>query len=289
MTAPLTFSARLALRNELWWTPPRWRGKRSWLDALHRVREWQAFRTRDDPHAAWRCCPYWPRLLVNKWNGREFASKYGCDVPALYWRGSSAASVPLESMPSHFVLRPVFGANLSGVRLVADGRELIWGEPATAADLRSKLPRARLRRGVPILIEEFVRSEGGEYRLPLELKCHTFGDTVAAVEVIDRLRVNRARHRYYTPAWEPIADPMHTGLKQDDVIRPAPRHLDRLLSLAAALGAAIGTYIRIDFFAADRGFVFNEFSTFPFSGTNYTPYCDELFGSLWAEKFPDAT
>jgi hypothetical protein len=47
--------------------------------------------------------------------------------------------------------------------------------------------------------------------------------------------------------------------------------------------------MRIDFFATDRGCMFNEFSSVPVGGHENTPYCDELFGALWAEKVPHAT
>jgi hypothetical protein len=35
--------------------------------------------------------------------------------------------------------------------------------------------------------------------------------------------------------------------------------------------------------------MFNEFSSVPVGGRENTPYCDELFGALWAEKVPHAT
>jgi hypothetical protein len=35
--------------------------------------------------------------------------------------------------------------------------------------------------------------------------------------------------------------------------------------------------------------VFDEFSSWPNEGRDFTPYCDELFGSLWTEKFPNAS
>jgi hypothetical protein len=54
------------------------------------------------------------------------------------------------------------------------------------------------------------------------------------------------------------------------------------------MGAELGTYMRIDFFATDGGCVFNEFSSAPGRGEGYTPYCNGVFGALWAERFPDA-
>jgi hypothetical protein len=290
--APAAFSRRIARRLALWWgrPSPRWSDWRGQRDRLHRLRERYTFRHRDDPEAAWRCCAFWQRTVINKWNGRELAAKYGCPSAALYWHGRALAKLPLESLPSHFVIRPVWGTSRRGVYVVADGRELLRDESAATPQLRERLRRSRRAAGTdPWLVEEFVRSEDGCHRLPTEYKCHTFGDTVAAIQVIERTGIlpSQARHRYYTPAWEPFADRMDTALAVAEPIAP-PRCLDEMLHHAVTLGTALGTYMRIDFFATDAGCVLNEFSSTPGSGTHYTQYCDDFFGAFWAEKLPDA-
>ena len=81
---------------------------------------------------------------------------------------------------------------------------------------------------------------------------------------------------------------MNTDLAQAEP-RDPPRCLEEMLRLARRLGVAIGTHMRIDFFASDSGYVFNEFSSAPNGGKCFTPFCDDLFGALWEETFPDAT
>jgi TupA-like ATPgrasp len=281
-----SFSERLAARQRLWWEMPSPARRGALGEVIHRLHERRAFRSREDPDESWRCCASWPRTLVNKWNGREFAARHGCRLPTLYWSGRPLDRPPLESLPGRFVVRPVFGAGRRGVLVVAEGRELLRQEPATARDLNRKLSRLRrLPRQVSILIEELVRAEDGSDRLPTELKCHTFGDAVAAVEVLERTGVKADSCRFYTPAWEPFADPMHTGIPIGEP-RVPPEGLDRMLALAANLGAEVDTYIRIDFFAGVGDCVFNEFSTVPWGGRGFTPHCNELFGALWEKKFP---
>jgi TupA-like ATPgrasp len=286
-----SFSQRIALRSQLWWERPRWRdGPRAYRQALHRLRELRTFRSRDDPDEAWRCCEFWPRTLLNKWNGREFAARHGCAVPALYWWGSDPRRAPIESLPSRFVVRPVFGTDRRGVLVVAEGRELLRDEPTSKPAVRARLARSRrLRRGRRFLIEEFVRSEDGQARLPTEYKCHTFAGTVAAVQVIVRTGVHEARHRFYTIAWDAWPDPMNVDLPQDSALHDRPVWLERMIELAERLGAELGTYARIDFFAGAGACVFNELSSIPAGGHGFTPYCDEAFGALWTEKCPDAT
>jgi hypothetical protein len=270
----------------MWWDAP-WPGRGRGLgDAVHRLHERHAVRRREDPDETWRCCERWPRTLIDKWNGREFAARHGCELPALYWRGPGSGA-PLESLRDQFVIRPVMGMDRRGVYVVAGGRELLRDESATPEELRLRLsPPRRLARPVPVLIEEFVRSEDGGYELPLEYKCHTFGGTVPIIQLIEREGIHEAKHRWYTPAWEPIDDQMNVELPQAEVGDP-PRCLDRMLELAARLGRELGTYMRIDFFATDRGCVFNEFSSVPGRGIGFTPYCELLLGAMWAELCPD--
>jgi hypothetical protein len=286
--AHVGFSARLVQRRELWWgTPFRWRRAHSYRDALHRARERFALRSRTEPNTAWQCCPQWPRTLVNKWNSREFAQKHGCRVPALYWFGCRIASVPYALLPARYVIRPVWGTMGTGVHVVADGRDLLRNVPATGVDIRRRLFREHGPvAATPLLIEEFVPAKDGEGRLPIEYKCHAFGDMVAAVQVIERTGPLTGIQRYYTARWEPFSDVMDTDYPLAPPRAP-PRSLDEMLDVATRLSQAIGTYMRIDFFDSAAGAVFNEFSSTPQVQTlPYTRHCDEMFGALWQQRFP---
>jgi len=278
-----TFSERLWTRIRVWWERPSSpRALAHWLGDLHR------FRSRDDPDEAWHCCDSWPRSVVHKWNGREFAARHGAPLPELYWHGGRLARVPLGRLPEDFVVRRVRGAWRDGVLVVVGGRELLRDEPVSRDELARRLSPLR-RRPSPLLVEEFVAPGDGARPLPLELKCHTFGATVAAIEVVERTGGSvRSRHRFYTPAWEPFPDSMNTFIP-DAELREPPACLPEVVAHVSRLGAALGTYMRIDFFPSGAGCVFNEFSSAPVSGSHYTPYCDELFGALWAEHVPDRT
>jgi hypothetical protein len=276
----LAFSRQLELRRERWRTRGVWRG---WSSLWHRVGEVRTIRRRDDPDEVWRCCDHWQRTLANKWNSREFAAKHGCAVPELYWAGSALESAPLESLPSHFVIRSVSGAARHGVAVMAHGVDILRNQPMSPADLRQRFAaRTTFGPRIQVLAEEFVRTEDGADLLPVEYKCHAFCGVIAAVQVIVRTAAKQAKHRYYTPAWEPFPDRMGTALAED-AVRTPPRCLAEMLRAASTLGSAFGSYVRVDFFATDRGAVFNEFSAMPAGGRKFTPYCEQLFGALWSE------
>jgi hypothetical protein len=257
-------------------------------DAAHRLRERGVTRTREDPEEAWRCCDAWMRTLVHKWNGREYAARYGAALPELLWHGGLGDAVPVDSLPDSFVVRPVRGTRREGVLVVAGGRELLRGEDASPAELRRRLaPWRRLRQPVPLLVEEFVTREDGGVRLPLELKCHTFGDTVAAVQLLERRGLEIEACRFYDADWRPWDDVGHTTLRLAEP-RDAPEGFDEVVAICSRIGADLGTYVRIDFFASAGRCVFNEFSTVPMGGHGFTAYCNRVFGDLWEERFPDA-
>jgi hypothetical protein len=289
MTAQQTFADRIKTRLRLWWGQPPKRTERLQRYRPHALRERYARRRRDEPEDVWRCCEFWQRTLINKWNSREFAARHGGQVPALYWCARMPSAARLRRLPSAFVIRPLWGTSRHGVFVVAEGRDLLRGAAFSVSELHRSIRHAgTLAWTLPVMAEEFVRSEDGQYRLPIEYKCYTFGDTIGAVQVIERQGVRTARHGFYTPHWEAFEDAMNTELPPA-ARRDPPGCLDEMIALAARLGGAVGTFMRVDFFATEHGCVFNEFASTPGNGHRFTPFCNELFGALWEEKFPHAT
>jgi hypothetical protein len=289
MSPQRTFSQRIKARRRIWWGQPAQAGAWGVLRFTpHGWRDLYALRRQDDPEEAWRCCDLWQRKLINKWNGREFVLRHGYRVPALYFCARLPSQRRLHALPSHYVIRPLWGARRRGVYVVADGRDLLLGEPFSAAAMRRGILRSGLlTKMMPVMAEEFVRSEDPRYYLPIEYKCHTFADTVAAIEVLER-ETRKARRLFYTADWQPFADPMSThGYRSEP--RDPPRYLDEILRAATRLGGALGTYMRVDFFGTQGGCVFNEFSSTPADGEGWTPHCDDLFGGLWEERCPQAS
>ncbi len=289
-TSSALFSERLQTRQRVWWAKPnKWRNRDSYRHLLHRLKENHTLRSQNDPDDRWHCCALWQRTLSNKWNAREFVQRYGCRVPALYWWGRRVGNLPINTLPDHFVIRPVWGDSRRGVYVFAGDRELLRQRVYTKAQLMAALRRERgwVSR-FPVLVEEFVKTEAGEYRLPTEFKCHTFGDTIGAIEVVQRSDDKDARYGFYTASWQRFEDQMNVHLLPGDSVSP-PKCLDEMLACARRLGGAYGTYVRIDFYATDHGCVFGEFSSTPDAGRGYTPFADRYYEELWQRTFPDRT
>ena len=276
----MLYSERIKRREALWWGPPR-PGGRTLRDALHRVTERRALRSREDPDEVWRCCPSWPRTLLTKPNSREFAARHGLAVAPLLWQGTDAAAAPLEELDD-FCVKPFTGSARKGIVLVSGGVDILRDKPATPDVVRAAWPRGRRT-----LIEARVRPHEPGRPLPVELKVHTFAGRVVLIDRTNRIPCQKSRRRYYTPEWEPLSDRGDVVLPQDEVVDP-PAELAELLDATARMSATIGTYMRIDVFHAEDGLVFNEVAATPLGGDYFTPYVDELLGRLWAEHLGDA-
>ncbi|MFN8640453.1 MAG: ATP-grasp fold amidoligase family protein [Candidatus Binatia bacterium] len=276
-----TFMERMQVRRRLWW------GAVGGRPALHRLGELVVRRHRADADDRWHCCDAWPRRLANKWNGRELAARHGVRVPALFWFGRRPGAIPFDALPPQFVVRPVHGAGGRGVHVVAGDRELLGVRALPRAALRPLIVGAlgRVTRW-PLLVEEFARREDGSVRLPTEYKCYAFAGTVGVIQVVDRRRRNDARHRFYLPDWTPIDDDFQTDNAPAPPADP-PRCLDEILRAARVLGAACGTFMRVDCFATPAGCVFDEVATTPNHGAGFTPHADALLGELWQRIIPD--
>lgn len=247
------------------------------------------WRSRTDPDHVWRFCRYWQRTLLNKWNSREFAQRHGCRVPALYWCGTDIAHLPIESFPESFAVRPVIGTAQTGVYVFVGDYDLMNGRRVGKNELRTTLisafgPVARL----PILVEEFVRSPTGGYELPIEYKFHMFRDRIAVIEVMERRGRKERFHRQFDARWNLLTEPVHTQGPFGGVF-PSPNCFDEMLSCARHLGAAFGTYVRVDYYASDKGAIFSEYSSLPGGGRHFTRFGDKYLGRVWDEVVPFAT
>ena len=279
----MTFGERLARRDQAWWSARR---RMSLRERAHRVRERLAWRDRDTPDERWRCCPLWPRTLLDKWNGRELAARHGAPVARLLWRGRAPTQRLLDGLPADFVIRPVAGTSRRGVFVLAGDHELLRGgaRQGLLAAVRREQPRTLLGR-TPLLVEERIAGPAPG-ALPLELKCHTFAGRVVALQLLERTAAREGRHRWYAPDWTPYPERVNVQLPDLPVTDPPPG-LARALALSERLGRATGTYFRIDWFLAGDGVVFNELSSQPMRG-RYTPFGDELLGQAWQDHCPDA-
>ena len=59
-----------------------------------------------------------------------------------------------------------------------------------------------------------------------------------------------------------------------------------MMSSVRRLGMAFGTYVRVDYYATERGPIFSEFSSTPGASKQHTPFGDDYLGRFWNEVYP---
>lgn len=279
----MTFSERLRRRHRIWWNA----GSSVPDLSVHRYIDRIRLRSRNTPVEKWKCCGHWQRCLLNKWNSREFAVLHGVNVPELYWHGRDASRSPIEDLPEHFALRPAWGERTQGTWVVSGNTDLVTGRTfRNRRELKAAVVSGRGRFGMfPLLAEEFMTTPDGRYEAGLEYKFHMFGEHMGPVMTFHRCGdVKRLRH--YTPEWEPIEEAFHSSCPLDDPF-PKPREFQEMKSIAIRLGAAFGTFVRVDLYLTSRGVFFGEYSSVPGGYKDYTPFANEFLGQLWEKFIPD--
>jgi hypothetical protein len=276
------FCDRIRKRRQIFWNTPRF--------SLHgKQRCLLTYLDREDPLEKWRCCPLWQRKLSNKWNAREFVQRMGGRVPELYWVGRQARNIPFSDLPEHYVIKPVVGHSGKGIFVMSRGVNLLDGKRYSSDQLAAAVGAGQGRWSRRrILVESLVQSGKGKNELPMDYKCYTFGDKVAAISCLDRTG-RKLTGMDFTESWEPLQ-----ALYPPNLVRaaeqpiPPPECLDEILQQAKKLGRAYGSFIRVDFYATPEGAVFGEFASTPTNGNGFTRFADEYLETFWRDYCPDA-
>jgi hypothetical protein len=248
-----------------------------------------SYLTREDPPEKWHCCNYWQRKLSNKWNSREFVCRLGCAVPELYWSGRRVEDIPFDRLPDRYVIRPVVGHSKKGVFVIDHGLNLIDRKNYTEEQIRSVL--RPIVAGFPprrILVEELLRPERGvPSDRPMEYKIHAFGDVIGAI--VANQYGPELLSSGFDERWNLLPDLYQSQKRFRPSVEPAPPEcLSELVRWAKVLGTAYESYVRVDFYATERGCVFGEFAATPFRGAGFTVFGDQHLGECWDRTFPDA-
>lgn len=265
------FSRRIKNRNKIFWK----------ADNVEVIRG--TVLIADDPVEKWKEGENWQRKLSNKYNSREFAQKYDCKVAELYWKGRDFNAINFNSFPKQYVIRPTKGHSSGLVFLIDNSVNLMDGQTYSKEDIKEILAKA-LNQNIKLefLIEEFLRTEGGEYKIPDDYKFYMFNGKLATIQVINRLGPSKGFTSCYNENWQQMENVNIYYSK--GAFQMPPGCLKEMIEKAKELSEAYEIFCRIDFYATDRGAVFGEFTPTPFMGNFFTLAADKLFVNYW-DKF----
>ncbi len=235
----------------------------------------------DEPLTKWKDAKHWQRKLSNKYNAKEFAKLYNCKVSKLYWKGRNADAIDFNKLPPYYVIRPTIGHSCNLVFLMANSVNLMDKKTYSSQDIKSILSEALNENFyLEFLIEEFVRTESGEYAIPDDYKIYMFNGEVAIIEVINRSSPTQGTLSCYDKNWKMIANTATNKFAQA-TYQPPPKCLAEMIEQAKRLSKAYEIFVRIDFYATDKGAVFGEFTPTPGAAKYLTAEAEKMFINYW--------
>ena len=228
----------------------------------------------------WKDVTNWQRKLSNKFNSREFAKLHNCRVAELYWKGKDVNTLDFTKLPNQYVIRPTIGHSCGLVFLMNDGINLMDKRAYSEQQIKEELAQALSKNSnLEFLVEEFVRTEEGEYTIPDDFKLYIFNGKLASIQVIKRIGPGKGFSCFYDENWN-LMQRVNTNFPQG-VYQNPPKCLAEMITQAKKLSESYEIFARIDFYATDKGAVFGEFTPTPAMGDYFTPYGDKLFIDYW--------
>jgi hypothetical protein len=223
-------------------------------------------------------------LVADKFAARSYVeARLGPSIlPQLYHVTTDPDTIPFDSLPEKFVVKPSHGSGWS--QIVTDKSTL--DRAALVKTCRNWLKQSyyeitgewAYKDIVPrIVVEQFI--DDGTGNAPNDYKVYVFGGTIEMIQV-DKNRFAAHRRRLYSPNWEKLPALYELDDINGDVLRPM--HLAEMITAAEALGRG-WDFIRADFYDIPERLYFGEFTTTPGCGMDrFRPAeYDRYLGRRW--------
>jgi hypothetical protein len=240
-----------------------------------------------DDMSKWKDVKHWQRKLSNKANAKEFAIKLGAKVADLYWRGKDYDAINFDALPSNYVIRPTVGHSSGLVFIMDHGVNLFDKTSYTPEEIINALKQASTENPqLEFLVEEFLKDESGHYVIPDDYKFMCFNGEIAAFSVINRLGPHTGFETYYDLDWNKLPA-LNFSYPEPKIKTVKPACWDEMVEQVKSLSKAYELFVRIDFYATDKGAVFGEFTPTPSRGRNFTRYGKKRIIDYWDKYCKD--
>lgn len=256
------------------------------IDAFYRTPKVRSTLTRKlnctDSLEVWQNSPHWQFQLNNKHNSHEFAKMHNCKVPELYWEGRDVQNINFDLLPESYVIKPNLGYSSKMVFLMQGSRNLFDNKNYDQNEIIEELSNTLAKNTeLEFIIEEFVINEKGNQVIPVDYKFYAFNGEIACIQVFYRTgRLNEETSIiFYDENWNKIP----RGHKKYEEAEPdlPPACLDEMIEAAKKLSKAYKIFVRIDFYATNKGALFGEFTPTPFRGNGFTSFGNKLLLRYW--------
>ncbi|MEJ7682261.1 MAG: ATP-grasp fold amidoligase family protein [Segetibacter sp.] len=146
--------------------------------------------------------------------------------------------------------------------MIKNSINLMDGKKYSKEDIKVVLSKALYDdQKIEFLFEEFVRTEDGEYKIPDDYKFYMFNGQIGCIQVINRLSNTTGFTSWYDENWNLL--PNLTTNYPEGKVQPIPKCLQEMIDYAGKLSKSYEIFVRVDFYATDKGAVFGEFTPTP--------------------------
>jgi hypothetical protein len=235
---------------------------------------------------------YWYVFLNNKILGAEFALKFNCKIPKIYWKGSinEFKELDLNEVPNAFVLKPSQLHSSRGVYLMVNGKDLftkqklnnqclkenfledlsIGKEQLITSNNKKPFKSPKIGDEKEIIIEELIKDNIGEYGILQDYKFYMFNGVILFIEVINRVKGSYTSF-FYDENWNQIKEKILVNHQIEESRKPL-QYLEEMKTQAIELSKVYDIFVRIDFFESKSGAIYGKFTPFPRLGKGFTDY-----------------
>jgi hypothetical protein len=230
----------------------------------------------------------------DKLSAREIAASVGCPLPDLYQVADNSEAVDFDQLPDSYVIKWNNLSCTNGVLLIKNGRNLRTGKNIEANEIKHLVsdatkyydPHGRRANSIhlikpKILIEELLTPESDSNgALCLDYKCNLICGRLHSILLISGRFSKISVRQHFDKNWNPIIIKNYDKQSTSENIT-APKCLPEIVYWAERLGSLWNdTYLRIDFYATNRGAVFGEFTFNPAAGNGFVDSADIEMGRL---------
>lgn len=222
-------------------------------------------------------------ILADKYHAREYVKQRvgGHVLNKLHFVGNDLESIPLETLPSNYVIK---ANNGSGDALLVQKHQRVtledikqwWGQAQRLNVARMSNEPWYLQIKPLIIIEEFLVDD--EYTIPPDYKFFCFNGKPVYVQV-DLDRFNKHTRRFYDMSWQPQEFTLKYPIAE---VICKPKGFEEMKEISQTLSAGTD-FMRVDLYSINGQTRFGEITLTPGAGwEHFKPSnVDFELGKLW--------
>jgi len=226
------------------------------------------------------------RLVLNKFENRDYAKSMGMNSPKMIWSGDYN-EIPWEELPDSYVLKPFAGASSDGVIVVKNKIDISTGKSIDIDEIKRKMVKIATNTKKINGVSDYDRNIFYVTELlgdgfADDYKFYIFNGVVRFIRLNIKETNKTKSFGYFSRNWEPIEGVFKN---QKEFNYEEPKCLKEMISFSEKIAKDLNVpFIRVDLYVEDDISVFGELCMTPNGGAGYTEKTIDLFNKYFNEE-----